>query len=87
MGGAALGSGLAFGGFLFLRGLRVHLLYLLPSQSQVRFDLFFTTKCVTAGVGFDLRSVQRDSLHGDQTLDTQHAHYLYKHIAQRIFVA
>ena len=38
----------------------------------MRFDLLFTTKCVAAGVGFDLRSVQRDSLHGDQTLDTQH---------------
>src|ERR1700751_2348048 len=37
---AALGSGLTFGCFLFLRGLFVHLLHLLSRQSQMSFDLF-----------------------------------------------
>ena len=76
--GAALGSGLTFGRFLFLRGLFVHLLYLLSRQSQMSFDLFLASKRVAAGIGLDFGTIQRDPLHGNQTLSAEHAHHLYK---------
>src|SRR5271156_2671111 len=77
---AALGSGLTFGYFLFLRGLFVHLLYLLSRQSQMSFDLFLASKRVAAGIGLDLGAIQSVPLHGNQPLGAQHAYHLYKQV-------
>ena len=50
------------------------------------FELFLAPKGVSAGIGFDLGTIQRDPLHTDQTLGTQHTHHLHEQIVQSLFV-
>src|SRR5271156_432294 len=83
---AALRSSMTLSHFLFVCGLCVHLLDLLLRQSQMSFELFLAPKGVSAGVGFDLGTIQRHPLHADQTLSTQHTHHLHKQIIQSLFV-
>ena len=56
---------------------------LLARPLQVSLQLLLAAEGVAAGMGFDLRPVQRHPLQGDQTFRTQHSQHLHEQIVQR----
>ena len=55
-------------------------------RRQMRRNLLVATEGVTARIGFDLGSVQRDSFQGNQPFGAQHPQYLREQIIEASFV-
>ena len=74
---------LPLGHLLLFRRLFLHQPHLLARQLQVSFQRLLAAEGIAAGIGLDLRAIQRYPLQSDQTLGAQHPQHLHEQIVQR----